>query len=75
MATGGSGDVLTGILTALIAQGYTGRDAALLGTYVHSLAGDMAAAKAGQISMTAGDIAGCLPQAWMSLAGDGDNAG
>ena len=43
MATGGSGDVLTGILTSLLAQGYTSEQAALLGVYIHGLAGDLAA--------------------------------
>jgi NAD(P)H-hydrate epimerase len=43
MATGGSGDVLTGILTALLAQGYSPYDAALLGVYIHGRAGDLAA--------------------------------
>ena len=67
MATGGSGDVLTGVLTALLAQHYTPRDAALLGTYAHSLAGDIAAASKGEIGMTALDMADCLPEAWKSL--------
>ena len=43
MATGGSGDVLTGILTGLLAQGYSSVEAAILGVYIHGLAGDMAA--------------------------------
>lgn len=68
MATGGSGDVLTGVLTALLAQHYPSRDAALLGTYVHSLAGDIAAASKGETAMTALDIAECLPEAWKELA-------
>ena len=68
MATGGSGDVLTGILLALLAQGYAPGDAAVLGVYVHGLAGDLAANELGQISMTAGDLIRYLPQAWKELA-------
>lgn len=67
MATGGSGDVLTGILLALLAQGYNAIDAARLGVYVHGLAGDMAAKRQGQIGMVAGDITACLPMAWQCL--------
>jgi NAD(P)H-hydrate epimerase len=63
MATAGSGDVLTGILLSLLAQGYSPREAALLGTYVHGLAGDLAAKAMGVISLTAGDIVESLPQA------------
>lgn len=68
MATGGSGDVLTGVVTALLAQGYSSLEASILGTYVHSLAGDIAADIKGETGMTSGDIAECLPQAWKSLA-------
>lgn len=67
MATAGSGDVLTGILLALAAEGYTPEDACRLGVYVHGLAGDIAAGKLGEISMTASDIIDCLPEAWMKL--------
>ena len=45
MATGGSGDVLTGIITGLLAQGYTPQSACLLGVYLHGLAGDIALEK------------------------------
>ena len=69
MATGGSGDVLTGVLLALLAQGYAPRTAALLGTYVHGLAGDLAAHKFGQTAMTAGDIVDSLPAAWKLMEG------
>ena len=68
MATGGSGDVLTGILLALLAQGYAAGDAALLGVYVHGLAGDLAADELGQTGMTSGDLVRHLPQAWKELA-------
>lgn len=67
MATGGSGDVLTGVITALLAQGYTSLEAAILATYAHGLAGDIAAAKYGQMGMTSMDIANCLPEAWKQL--------
>ncbi len=67
MATGGSGDVLTGILLALLAQGYEPEAAACLGAYVHGLAGDIACKKHGTIGMTAGDIVTCLPLAWRML--------
>jgi NAD(P)H-hydrate epimerase len=56
MATGGSGDVLTGIITSLCAQGYTPQQAALLGTYLHGFAGDVAAEKRSRTSMIASDI-------------------
>ena len=56
MATAGSGDVLTGILTGLLAQGYSTLDAALLGVYLHGLAGDMAADQLGHESLIASDI-------------------
>lgn len=56
MATGGSGDVLTGILTGLLAQGYPPEAAALLGVYGHGLAGDRAAKVLGQAGLVAGDL-------------------
>ncbi|MGD9721536.1 MAG: NAD(P)H-hydrate dehydratase [Pirellulales bacterium] len=64
MATGGSGDVLTGIITALVAQHLAPYDAARLGVYVHGLAGDLAAAELGQIGMIASDLVRFLPPAW-----------
>ena len=67
MATAGSGDVLTGILTSLLAQGYTPEEACRLGTYVHGLAGDIAAERNGEISMSATDIVNALPEAWKKL--------
>lgn len=67
MATGGSGDVLTGILTSLLAQGYSAKDASILGVFVHGLAGDIAAEKYGEISMSASDIIEALPEAWKRI--------
>jgi NAD(P)H-hydrate epimerase len=67
MATGGSGDVLTGILTGLRAQGYSSHDAALLGVYLHGLAGDMAAERLSKEAMIAGDITDHLSYAFLSL--------
>lgn len=63
MATGGSGDVLTGIIAALIAQGLALFDAAILGAHVHGLAGDAAAKKLGQASLIATDLIEHLPEA------------
>ena len=67
MATGGSGDVLTGILLALLAQGYTQEEACLAGVYIHGLAGDIAAEEKTQMGMTAGDIVTALPSAWKKM--------
>ncbi|WP_300811955.1 NAD(P)H-hydrate dehydratase [uncultured Bacteroides sp.] len=67
MATGGSGDVLTGIVLALLAQGYESELAARMAVYVHGLAGDVAVRKQGAIGMTAGDIVAHLPIAWRML--------
>lgn len=65
MATAGSGDVLTGILTALLARGYSQREACLLGMYLHGLAGDLAARDLGMESLVASDIIKYLPKAFM----------
>ena len=56
MATAGSGDVLTGIITGLLAQGYAPQNAAILGVYLHGLAGDCATERVGQEAMIASDI-------------------
>ena len=65
MATGGTGDVLTGVITALLAQGLGAFDAARLAAHVHGLAGDLAAAKLGVIALTATDLLDYLPEAWI----------
>jgi hydroxyethylthiazole kinase-like uncharacterized protein yjeF len=68
MATGGTGDALTGILGALLARGMSGFDAARLGTYVHGAAGDLAATRLGEDGLIAGDLIDALPLAWCALA-------
>lgn len=67
MATAGSGDVLTGIITGLLAQGYPQAEAAVLGVYLHGLAGDVAAEKLGMESLIASDIISSLPKAFRRL--------
>lgn len=67
MATGGSGDVLTGILLALLAQGYNTTTAARLGVYIHGLAGDLFRKRQGMTGMIAGDLIQSLPAAWRVL--------
>lgn len=68
MATGGSGDVLTGILTGLLSQGYTSVNTAILGVYLHGLAGDIAAERLSMEAMIAGDITESLGQAFIQIA-------
>lgn len=63
MATGGSGDVLTGILTSLLGQGLAAFDAACLGAWIHGTAGDLAAESGGMAGVTARDIAALVPAA------------
>ena len=64
MATGGAGDVLTGLITALACQGLGPFEAAQLGVYLHGLSGDIAAAELGEVSLTASDLVECLPDAF-----------
>lgn len=66
MAKGGSGDVLTGIITSLVAQNYSSEHAAVLGVYLHGLAGDFAANALSQQAMVATDIITFLSQAFLS---------
>jgi NAD(P)H-hydrate epimerase len=71
MATGGAGDVLTGLIAALIAQGLDAVAAARLGTFLHGEAGDVAALQVGEISLIASDIIDALPAAFAGVrAGD-----
>ena len=67
MATGGTGDVLTGIVTALVCQHLPPFDAARLAAHVHGLAGNLAAEQLGQISLIASDLIDHLPAAFQSL--------
>jgi len=67
MATGGSGDVLTGLITGLLAQKYHPTEACILGTYLHGLAGDLAAEQLGYEALTAGDICANVGKAFLEL--------
>jgi ADP-dependent NAD(P)H-hydrate dehydratase / NAD(P)H-hydrate epimerase len=67
MATGGSGDVLTGILTSLVAQGYTSEQAMLLGVYIHGRAGDHAAAVVSEEALIAEDLVFYLGFTYLEL--------
>lgn len=66
MATGGAGDVLTGLITALVCQHLSPFDAARLGVYLHGLAGDLAEGEVGQASLIASDIIAWLPEAFLA---------
>jgi NAD(P)H-hydrate epimerase len=67
MATGGSGDVLTGVILGLLAQGYHPQEAAILGVYLHGLAGDIASKDKSQEAMIAGDITENLGAAFKKI--------
>lgn len=67
LATGGSGDVLTGLIAALLAQGMRTEFAAIVGPYIHGLAGEIAAEKLGVYSVTATDVADCIGAAFKRL--------
>jgi NAD(P)H-hydrate epimerase len=69
MAKGGSGDVLTGILASLLAQGYPPSPAALLSVYIHGWAGDFAAKKFSQEAMLPSDLITCLRDVFLELQG------
>ena len=68
MATAGSGDVLTGVITSLVGQGLPAFDACCIGVNVHGVAGDFAAESVGETSLIATDIVECLPAAFKKLA-------
>ncbi len=70
MATGGSGDVLTGVITAIAASGAGAIDAAKAGAFMHGLAGDIAAREYGQWGMTSVEIADALPAAFKKIVGN-----
>jgi NAD(P)H-hydrate epimerase len=72
MATGGTGDVLTGVVGALLAQAFEPSAAARLGAFLHGLAGDLAARRLGERSLAASDLVENLPGAFRELAGEHD---
>jgi hydroxyethylthiazole kinase-like uncharacterized protein yjeF len=67
MATGGTGDVLTGMIGGLLAQGLTAEQAACLGVYLHGLAGDLAATEKGEAALIAGDLLEKIPEAMKTV--------
>jgi NAD(P)H-hydrate epimerase len=67
MATGGSGDVLSGMIGSFLAQGMSVLEAALCGVFLHGAAGDIAADELTPRAMIAGDIIACLPKAFLSI--------
>jgi NAD(P)H-hydrate epimerase len=70
MATAGAGDVLAGVIAALIAQKLPAFEAAQLGVYVHGLAGDIARDHNGEVGLIAGDIVDALPDAFLDIMKD-----
>lgn len=74
MATAGSGDVLTGIITACLAQGMNCFQAARLGVYIHGLAGDLGALHKSERGLIASDLITYLPEAFLRLEATGDSA-
>ena len=69
MATGGTGDVLTGVIAAFMGQGLCGFNAAVLGTFIHGLSGDIAREEYGTFGLIAGDVVKNIPQAILRLQG------
>jgi NAD(P)H-hydrate epimerase len=67
MAKGGSGDVLTGMIASLLAQHYSSQDAAILGMYLHGLAGNKAKEKYSEFAMNASQLIECIPIAYFVL--------
>jgi NAD(P)H-hydrate epimerase len=72
MATGGTGDVLTGLIAGLLAQGLDALDATVAAVYLHGLAGDLAAGRLGEIPLAAGDLIEILPAAFAELKTAGE---
>ena len=68
MATAGAGDVLTGIITGLLAQKYSSLNSCILGVYLHGLAGDIAAVKISKEALIAGDIIDNLGEAFNKIS-------
>ena len=68
MAKGGSGDVLLGIITSLLAQNYTPKDAAIFGVWLHGCAADFAAKKYSKEAMQPTDVLECLSEIFKSLS-------
>ena len=77
MATGGTGDVLTGLIAGFLAQGLDALDATLVAVYLHGLAGDLAASRLGEAPLAAGDLIEILPAAFAALkdAGEEEESG
>ncbi len=73
MAKGGSGDVLTGMITAFLAQGYSSEESAVLGVYIHGLAGDLAVKEFSENSLLATDLIEFIPKAFLKLIMKGSN--
>jgi len=71
MATGGTGDVLTGLVTSMIAQGYSSLDATLIGVFIHGLAGDIALQTSSVESLIAGDLIDNFGSAFRQVKGQG----
>lgn len=75
MASGGMGDVLTGIIVSLLGQGYTARDACLLGVFLHGHAADLVAREKGEIGLTATDVLERIPYAYNNIREAGNYKG
>ena len=67
MATAGSGDVLAGMLTGLLAQGYSALEASIIGVYLHGLAGDLASMQMGYEAITASTLIDFIGNAYVDL--------
>lgn len=75
LACGGTGDVLTGLIGGLLAQGVAPWDSAVVGVYLHGLAGDLAAEERTERGMVAGDVVRALPAAWKHVTREGHGTG